>query len=201
MTTYTYSIDDDFTAATTIDTTKFNYEIEDDGTITPECTGINMPDTSGDVVEITFASALSPEEKTRLDFLASVHVIDNSKPRIKFLSFSPNTIETNSTVYMKVARFPYPGSRKIGDIDYIDIIANMEPGVTSYDMKVVDFNDRSVIIAEATGLTNTTEAAVSLGTINNVPKNSTLLELYVRKTGGDESDSVDLEEIIVYYGN
>lgn len=167
------------------------------GSVGPTLLGIEI---TGDSVDIRFDSALSGGEETTLNGLLSAHIADNSKPKIQFYSINPKkeSIKTNS--YSIVSRFKYTGSDIIGTIDYIDIISKKDSGITSYSVRVVDITN-NLVIAEKTGMTNTTEDIQDLGTISNVPTDQAVFELQAKKIGGSGNTSVYIDAINIYYGN
>ena len=195
-TTYNFSLASDFGGS--LKSYQLHKEIDDDGGITPNLIGVN---TEGDDVAIIFDATLSGGEETTLNGLVSAHVPDMSKPRKQFFIFAPkrNTI-TPKNNWVLSGYFQYPGSDQAGTIDYIDLISCMDSGINNYDARVLVKNTGAVLV-EKTGMTNTETATIDLGTVSNVPTDKTTLELQIRKNGGNNKQVVEIEQVIVYYGN
>lgn len=172
-------------------------EIELDGGIDPVLQGISK---TGDAVDCIFVSALSAGEQTTLDGLISAHVPNNSKPKNNFYTIYPKKSSIKTSTYTTSALFKYGGSDNIGTIDYIEIIAYKDSGVTSYDARIFD-KKNNLVICEKIGLTNDSEEIQDLGTISNVPIDATIFELQVKKTGGNGNIMVYIDSVIIYHGN
>ena len=197
MATYTYSLASDFGGS--IKEHQFHEEVDGESGITSgTLVGINL---SGDVVDIIFDGSLSGGEQTTLDGLVSSHTPDNSKPREKFFIATPNRVSTKSTNYQKLGTFKYGGSKKLGTIDYIDIISYKEESPTSYSVRIHDrTNDQQ--IAEVTGLTNTEEEDIDMGTISNVPTDPAVLEVHAKRVGANgNSRKIYVDSVTIYHGN
>ena len=67
--TYTYSVTSNFPSGIAAD--QLHDAVDNNGAIVPVCSGIQI---EGDVVDITFAAALSPSEETELDAVVAAHV-------------------------------------------------------------------------------------------------------------------------------
>lgn len=194
-TTYTKSLSTDF--GSSIKLRQLHKEIEADSGITSNITGITM---TGDVVDIIFDSTLSASEETALNSLISAHTPDTSKPKETFYTETSQIDSTKAMNYSRMIRFAYPGSDSCGIINYVEVLSRMDVGVTSYDVRLVDKLNNTVM-AEATGLTNTTDSANDLGTISNIPTNRTILEIHVKHNGASGNAFVFVDNAIIYHGN
>lgn len=194
-TTYTKSLSTDFGGS--IKLKQLHKEIEDDGTIVPNIIGITM---TGDVVDITFDSALSGSEETSLNSLIAAHTPNNSKPKETFYTETAQIDSTRAPNYTKVIRFIYPGSDSCGIIDYVEVLSRMNSGITSYDIRLVD-KTNNTIMAEVIGLTNTTDSANDLGTISNIPTNKAVLEIHIKVNGANGNSFVYIDNAVIYHDN
>lgn len=194
-TTYTKSLSTDFGGS--LSTSQLHAEIEADTNIT---TILESIDLDGDVVEITFAAALSAGEETALDNLIASHIKDTSKPKTNFYTVNPRLDFVHTTSYKSTGAFKFPGSTAAGIIDYIEIISHMDEACTSYSIRVYDLTN-GAILAEATGLDNTSAKIQDLGVISNIPSDPAVLEVQLKRVGGSNSDSIYLDSVLVYYDN
>ena len=196
MATYNYSLSTDFSGS--INEGQFHSEIANEVGITTTFYGIT---TIEDTIEVLFASSLSGGEETILNGLVSSHVPTYIKPHEIFFTIQSRISEITNTTYSRLITFKYDGSDNIGDIDYVEIICWKDSNVTSYDIRLVN-RQNSDVIAEATGLTNNTLDINDLGTISNIPTESTILELQGRRVGGSGNNkNVYIESANIYYNN
>lgn len=158
--------------------------------------GINK---TADVIEILFDGVLSASDQTTLNGIIDLHSPDNSIPRNEHFTVTPK-LKNEEDEYEVSKVFVYRGSTNIGAINYIDLVSYMDSSITSYSARVVDRNT-GLVIAEKTGMTNTEEQVQDLGTISNVPTDKTLLELQIKRTGGNKKKYVYAYQLVVYYGN
>lgn len=156
--------------------------------------------TKGDVVRLVFSTALSTADDTMVQSLITAHDSTRIKPKEKFFTVHPKIADSNVTEYCVVATFPYNGSKKIGTIDFVTCIACMDPGVTSYDMRVFG-TTAGTVLAEKTGNVNTEAGIIDLGTISNVPTTEDILEIHIKKIGGTEDDYVHIDDVAIYHDN
>lgn len=193
---YTYSLSSDF--GNNLKSEQFHSEIENDNNITANLIAVN---TEGDVVDIIFDASLSSGEETTLNNLISSHVPDDSKEKKQFYIIVPkrNVVRPKNS-WVLAAYIRYQGSNNVGTIDYIEIETVMADDITSYDARVINHNTGDVIV-QKDGLINTVIDSFDLGTISNVPLESTLLELQIQKNGGKNNSAIEIEQITVYYGN
>lgn len=195
-TTYNYSLSSDFGG--NLKSQQLHEEIGAESGITPNIIAVN---TDGDLVDIVFDSSLSGGEETTLNGLVASHIPDTSKPRKQFFSITPKKdVITPKNSWVLSTYFQYPGSDKVGLIDYIDVICSMNPGVNSYDVRIIN-KKTGEVIAEKTNMTNIVAETQDLGTISNVPTDKSTLELQIKKIDGNNSKKVEVEQVIIYYGN
>jgi hypothetical protein len=105
---------------------------------------------------------------------------------------------TNKSTYSKLARVIYVGKEKMGTMKSIEAVSHMDSGAISYDIKVVDRKNGSIVVAEVTGLTNTDSEIVDLGNISNLTNNKTILEIQLRRIGNG-SKKAYLDSLILKY--
>ena len=99
-----------------------------------------------------------------------------------------------------MTHFTYNGSDKIGLLDYIDVVSKMQNGISSYDIRVVNADNGDVIV-EKNGLSNTNYETVDLGTLINIPTSESIMEVEIRRVGGNGNKDVYIQQVAVYYGN
>jgi len=192
----TKSLSSDFSG--NLKSEQFHQEILD-SSITTSLNGINV---TGNVVEIEFDGTLDAGETTTLNTLISNHVPDNSPSKKNFFTFDPRTSDTTATSYKTIrSSFKYAGSDEIGVINYIEIIGYKDSSPTSYAVRVYDVTNNN-ILAEKTGLTNTEEEIIDLGSISNIPTQSAILEIQAKRVGGNGNNKrVYIEHVVIYHGN
>jgi hypothetical protein len=194
-TTYTKSLNTDFGGSIIIQ--QFHKEVEAIVGITPNIIAVTL---TGDEIEILFDTPLSAGEETILNSIISSHVPNYSKPKVQFYTVTAQVQKIKTTSYSKTIRFNYPGSDNSGAIDYVEVISNMDAGVTSYNIRLYDkTNDK--IMAELTNLTNTADMVHDFGTISHIPANNAILEIHIKKNGGSSNLSINIDSATVYYGN
>lgn len=194
-TIYTKSLSTDFGGS--IKLKQFHEEVVADGGIAPNLTGVTM---TADVVDIAFDAALSAGEQTTLDGLISSHTPDVSKPKVQFYTETAQKQTIKTTSYSRSIRFTYPGSDRIGLIDYVSVLTSKDSNMTSYDIRLYDKTNNNVM-AEVTGLTNTSDDANDLGTISNIPAGKAILEIHAKRVGGKSNSKIYIDNAIIYHGN
>jgi hypothetical protein len=134
------------------------------------------------------------------------HTIDTSKiSRIGVKnqsSFIEQTVinqDVKQTSYKTVGEIIHLGIDDNGQILEAKVIAYKDSGVTSYDVRIVDKENGSVVICEATGLTNDEKSVVDLGTISNQPDGESIFEVQIKKTGGNGNERVHLNTVLIKY--
>ena len=172
-------------------------EINASVNIAPKCCFVSG---LGDVVDIIFETPLSVTEQTELDTIISAHNSQTEVPKTQFFIVHPETKDIYWKEYTLSAKFKFPGTDYSGDIDYIEVLANMDEEVTSYAIRIVNASDFT-ILAEVTGLTNTETAVHDLGVISNVPAEECIIDVFVKRAGGDDGNGVHVDQITVYHGN
>lgn len=194
-TTYTKSLAGDFGG--NINESQLHREIEA-AIVAVELIGVNRTE---DVVDIIFADVLTGGDDTILNSVIANHVPETGIRKTVFYSYTPKTTKVNNTVYQRVGGpFKYGGAREVGEINQVDVIGNMDVGMTSYSVRLYDAVNE-VVIAEVTGLTNTVESIVDLGVISNIPEDETILEIHAKRVGGSAMTSVNVLEVTIYHGN
>ncbi len=110
------------------------------------------------VATIVFVSSLSGGEQTALTAVIASHIPAQSKTNV--VRYIPQLNNSSTTDYAKLGRFQYQGIAMAGPFTGIDIVSNMEVGLTSYSIKIVCRNDNRTVCEKT--FTNTTSAVNSL---------------------------------------
>jgi len=195
MASYTYSKAND-TASGNVEINVLQEEVYSS---LPDIAHINL---SGDDLEIHFSTSLSTGDESTLTTIVSNHqgVILNSQKIPKMIQqVDINKTLKNKNTYRSMSKIIYYGSNSIGEITTIEVVAYMQSGVDSFDIRVVDRKNGSNVIAEKTGLTNTDDEIIDLGTISNLPTDKTRLEVQIRKNDSSSSTNVYLDTILIKY--
>ena len=180
------------------DISQLSYEIEQNSTIITELDYVNFMQPN---LDIYFDVSLSAEEEAELNTIVA------NSPDSNLPMPTGDTVEKNlivngiarSTSYQTISRFIYMGKNNVGEIKEIKIVSYMDEGITSYNVRIVDKNNQSNIIAEITGLSNTEDDIVDMGSINNIPSSESRFEIQVKKMGGVAKDSIYVDSISFIY--
>ena len=70
----------------------------------------------------------------------------------------------------------------------------MNPGATSYDVRVYDQTNDEVLAED--NFTNTTIALHDMGTLSNVPSNDSLINIQINRNGGLLNNAAFLNTVI-----
>lgn len=186
-----YSVSSDFGGS--INLSQFHQEIDDESGITTAFIGLTK---DGDDIEIIFEEEPSSGEQTIITSLISSHVPDFSKPRINFFPVFPESRKTKNSNYTTIATFEYPGSNKIGIINYIDVFSKCKKNGETYDIRVINYENSDVLV-ESTGLNNTDYQTIDLGAITNIPSTKSILEIQMRSSKHD----CYLQQALIYHNN
>lgn len=209
-TIYTFTISEDFPNGI-VNRNKFEQEIIANINIPEELSHVDYhPHKNLDRIDVVFEEELSSGSKTALDGDTSnpcggaivahdpvVTNIDKAPTMIQQIDINKDSKTKNS--YKSLTRIIYYGSGSIGDIISIEVVAYMADKVDSYDIKIVDKKNGSAVIAEKTGLTNTTDEIIDMGTISNLPTGKSRFEVQIKKNGNDKSAKVYLDTILIKY--
>lgn len=169
---YIYSLSSDFGG--NLAAGQLSREIMADVTIVTTLVTIR---TKGDVVTVSFVSAISGAEETALDNLVAAHVpIVISKELLFSLSIPENIVE--STTYVSLTSFLYTAGLVINNMCIISLMA---PGGTSYDVRIYDSTNNNTIASA--NFNNTSETNQSLGTISNLPIVDSIFEIQAKVNG------------------
>lgn len=192
---YTYSLSANFPNG--LDPYQLHQEVKMNAVIKKNIIGV---ETLDDQVIIIFDDEICPKELMQLNALIIAHVPDTSKPKENYYTVYPRNDSVRTSSYKAIGSFKYGGSNSVGTIDYIETISNIDLGVTSYSVRIYDKTNNQ-ILAEKTGMTNVVEEVQDLGEISNVPVETSVLEIQLKRTGGTEYDYAYIDSVIVYHGN
>lgn len=192
-----YSLQDDFGG--TIKVGQLHDEVEGNALITTTFEGIFV--TNEGNVEIRFATPFSNEEESMLNTLVENHIPNFAKDRINNIPVYPSRTTTDSTEWIRLGLTEFPGTKRIGAIDYIDVISRMESSIDSYKIKVIDRSNAKELCQG--NLTNIVLEQTSLGFISNAPETATTLEFIGKVDGGtgDITDKFHVDKFLIYHGN
>ncbi len=196
---YTKSLSEDLSGS--LNTGQLQKEINDASSgISVDC--IAVLNVNGDNVEILFASTLGGGEETALTTIISNHVPESTMDNVSSFTYAPRTNSSNAPSYERLGGpFKYNGSDAVGVIEKIEVISYKDASPTSYSVRIYD-KMHLLVLAEKTGLTNTSEAIVDLGAVANVPGDMGLLGVEVKQVGGTGNDqNVYVEQVIVYHSD
>jgi hypothetical protein len=146
-----------------------------------------------DEVYIDFSVALNASEKTVLNGIVSSHVPVNT-PSLKYkITLFPDRIIFKNSVYTLASASEFDG----GSYAIARSISYMKSGVTSYDIQIIDKNNKTVLLTK--NLTNTDQSLQDLGVLTNLPSDRTQIEISVRKNGGSKHNKVFLYSVTIEY--
>ena len=104
---------------------------------------------------------------------------------------------TTATAYENIMELTIPGE-SIANITAIKILGKMTSGADSYSVRVYD-STNSNIIAEKTGLTNTSNSITDLGTLANLPDDEAIFEIQAKRIGGNTQKKIFIHEATISY--
>ncbi len=96
-------------------------------------------------------------------------------------------INSQSVTYETKAYMYFAGTDRIGSPESIKVTALVDDAGSPGDVRVYDLNNTN-IIAEITGITDTTPTINDLGTISNLSAGETIWEIQLRVPVGDKED-------------
>jgi hypothetical protein len=105
--------------------------------------------------------------------------------------------EITSSDYMPMAEFTYPGSRIVGTITAIKVSSYMDSGCDDYTIEIIDPTHGEIIATET--FTNNKKELLSMGSISNIPKKETELEIYVKRTSSNSDWKAYIRSITIYH--
>ena len=187
-TTYSYQISTHFSNG--VNSVKLFKEIIDEN-IPVELITI-VADNDNDNIDLIFNGTLTSGQQTILINLMSVHTIAEID-RIFTKNVDINH-ETNLMYYYKVKSFFISGKLK-EDIKSIIIISNIKNDTDSYDVRVFDTINKTIIAEK--NLTNTSLGINDLGAITNVPDNESIFELQVKTN--KKGQNIFIDQLIISY--
>lgn len=191
MNTYTYSISAVF--SNNVDISGLQLEINENESIS-DCLYI---DTVDDNIYLYFPLMLSDAEITILESIMAAHV--PPPPSLTLLSavvIPTNLDRTNNTTYTKFCTYTYLGTIRESPLKSIYVVGHMDSGVTDYSIRILDITNNLVIVEQT--FTNTAESSLDLGVLSNIPVNQAILEMQIRKSGGNNSKRVYVNSLALY---
>lgn len=164
-----------------IDTRQLHTEISESSI----ACSLQRVDTDGTDVQIVFDTTLSANDATTLNTIVANHMPTTTPQYKNILTFVPKNSTVSANSYQRLDTLVYTGKKSVGTIARIVGIGYMDYGLNSYTVRVYD-KTNDVVIAETT-FDNTSESSIVLSPITNVPIDTCLLELQVKKTGNKKA--------------
>lgn len=188
MTTYSKSVATDFNNS--LDESQLHEEIVAASSITATLNGVTR---TGDSVDIIFSTSLNASEQSALDSVISSHTPSTIIENGIMHTYTPKTEHVNTDEYKKILTIGYMGASNVGEIRSIKCVTYMHENITSYSVRAYDRTNNQ-IMAEAT-FTNTDFEINDMGTISNIPSKNALIEIQVKRNGGQKSNKVYIDEV------
>ncbi len=119
---------------------------------------------------------------------------------IPLIRIFPHTQIVRGVNYTEVATCHFDPDDYNGTLRRVKVLSYLDSGATSYDVEVYD-RDNNVQLVES-NFTNTSGEVQeqSTGVISSPPTSKTVLEINVKKTGGNNNRYARVGEIIFYFG-
>jgi len=174
-------------------------EIKANNTLSSIFLGVNYAEAS-DTIVFVFNANPDSTQLSALSAVIAAHVPTFPREKKVVFTVSPINRIVTFTEWTLVARFSYSGSVKIGTINYIEILSRLNNNSESYAVKVTNVANLNTLACR-TNINNIDYDFQDLGIIDNIPADPSILEVYVKKTGEDESNIISIDEIKVYYNN
>lgn len=178
---------------------QFHKEIQNNTDLSAIFIGLSFV-VDNDNIDIIFSADPNPSQLLALNGVIAAHVPVFIKGKIQYYMAYPIHRIITFNQYTLVARFSYGGSDKMGLIDYIEVLSYLNDSSESYSIKVTDARSFRTL-AERTNINNTDFISQDVGAITNIPTGPSVLELYIKKNGTNDSIEVQIDEIKVYHGN
>jgi len=185
-TTYTKSLSSDFGGS--LKSEQFHEEIVA-SSIVPALNAVN---TTGDVVDIVFASALSGAEQTTLDTLITNHTPDTTPELNNKRIVSVRNRGSTDATYKVYGKFTFPGSTNAS----VKTISRMQAGATDYSIKIYDFtNDQTITENTYTNV----PAAINNVVCSNVPASEAIWEVQVKVSSPGSDKKMHINSVSVNF--
>lgn len=116
------------------------------------------------------------------------------------LSFRFDPVTTTSTSYNVFGSFIYRGLNTDNTISTMLAIVTTSTTTTTGQVRVIDFTNGSVVIAESAtfGPTNGAQIVINLGTISNLPTGQAIFQIQLRRVAGGGSTNAGLVSLQLY---
>ncbi len=138
-----------------------------------------------------------PNDPSHSFDIDSIVLLGRENPLIRI---SPHTRAVRGNNYTEVATCQFDPDEYEGTLRRVKVLSYLDSGATSYDVEVYD-RDNNIQLVES-NFTNTSEEVQeqSTGIISSPPSSKTILEINVKKTGGNDNKYARVTEIIFYFG-
>jgi hypothetical protein len=135
---------------------------------------------------LRWANPLSAADQTEQSSIVSAHV---ALTVVKRVEYTWTQLTTTGGSYTTVGVLPYQGARRTGGPPVlIEAVVGLG-SASGMAARVYDVTN-SLVIAEATGITDSYPAFVNLGAISNVPDSPAVWELQIKRTSGGGQNNV-----------
>jgi len=144
-----------------------------------------------DMNDIDDVSAASPADGDFLRFNGSNYVPVSNVVTHQTMGY-PEGENQKGLAYLPAGTTEYKGSKKPVAAK-ITAISSTDNGGETYAVRVIDKSNGDAVIAEATGLSNTTKAIQDLGSLSNLGVVDAVWDIEVKHESGDGKDKVMVE--------
>ena len=151
----------------------------------------------GDAIEITFDGILNNEDSVKLYNIVTGWDSNIITKYDKVINTSLSSINgIINTSYKRFGVYGYDGITTVGRIKKITIVGYKDNGVTNYSVRVFDVTNSKTIVE--TIFNNDVEDMLDMGMIENIPNDSAIIEIQIKKNGGTNSQKVYVSNITFF---
>ena len=151
----------------------------------------------GDAIEITFDGTLSGEDAVKLHNIVTNWDNNTVIKYDKVINTSLSSMNgIVNTLYKRCGVYGYDGITTVGRIKKITIVGYKDSGVTNYSVRIFDVTNSETIV-EAT-FDNETENVLDMGILNNIPNDSAIIEIQIKKSGGTNAQKSYVSNITFF---
>lgn len=127
----------------------------------------------------------------------SIVVIGRELPLIRIF---PHTTRVRGSNYTEVATCHFNPDDYEVELRRVNVLSYIDDGATSYDVELFDRNN-NVQLAEGNFTNMSGEVQQQFtGVVSSPPSSNTVLEINIKKTGGNNKKYAHISEITFYFG-
>lgn len=173
---------------------EFQNKVNDNSGIGSKCLDVYVWKSSTIVLE--FENDINAQERKILHLLLKEHDPKDHISVSQSLNIIPRSLRTTGEGYLKKARFRFPGSTYAKGC----LTGNMQSGVESYDVKIVDVSDpdNHKIVVESNHV-NTRLQTEDMEAFENITLEPAEWEVYVRKNSLYKTKKVQVESLTIFF--